>query len=311
MVSRLLSMQVFCAVVEEGAFARAARRMRLSNAAVSRHVSALEDDLETRLLHRTTRRLSMTPEGTIYYERSRAILEEIEGLERELRHEGPDPVGTLRVAAPMTFGLARISPIIGSFCEAFPHVEVELALSDRMVDLVADGVDVAIRVAQSLPESSFVAARLAPFERVLVAAPEYLERRGAPQHPGDLESHACVRFLQLANPDVWVFERDGEEVRVRVSGPLSTNNSLAMVDALVDGIGLALVPAVAVSSHVDAGRLRRCLSAWQPRARSVFAVYPTRRHLNPRVRAFVDFVRSAFAAESAPRRDVLSSSDSS
>jgi DNA-binding transcriptional LysR family regulator len=179
-------------------------------------------------------------------------------------------------------------------------VEVELTLSDCAVDLIGEGGDVAIRVAHALPESSFVATRLAAFERVLVAAPIYLERRGEPQHPRDRETDACVRFLQLSNPDVWMFERDGVEVSVRVPGPLSTGSSLAMVDTLVDGIGIALIPAVAVATQIEAGQLRCCLRDWQPRARSVFAVYPTRRHLDPRVRAFVDFIRSAFASELVP-----------
>ena len=158
-MDRLTSMRVFRAVVDEGAFARAARRLRLSNAAVSKHVAALEDALNTRLLHRTTRSLGLTPEGSAYYARATTLLDEIDALERELREGGETPRGTLRVTAPMSFGLARLAPALPAFLSAHPDVKVDLALTDRFVDVVEEGVDVAIRVARALPDGGRLTLR--------------------------------------------------------------------------------------------------------------------------------------------------------
>lgn len=287
-MSQLDALRSFRAVVEEGAFVRAAERLQLSRAAVSKHVAQLEDHVGTRLLHRTTRTSSLTADGRVYYEHACRMLDELDAVERQLRREDAEPKGTLRVAAPMTYGLARIAPLIGGFCTTFPKLDVQLLLEDRQVDLVREGIDVAIRVTHALPDRAFVARRLAGFRRVLVASPTYLSRAGTPEVPEDLGSHAAIRFLLQRTPDVWVFEKEDERREVRVSGPLSVNSSLAMRNALLEGLGLALIPDIVVEEDLREGRLVVCLPSWSPEPRSVFALYPSRRHLHPGVRAFVD-----------------------
>lgn len=298
-MDRLRSMQVFRAVVDAGAFSAAARRLHLSNAAVSKHVASLEAALGARLLQRTTRRLSLTNAGEVYYQRAIRLLDELEQLEADVREEGQTPRGRLRVAAPMSYGLAVIAEQLPAFMARHPEVEVDLSLTDRMVDLVEEGVDVAIRVAHTLPDSSLVATRLGPFSRVVVGAPAYFETHGAPEHPRDLAVHTCLRYSRLSDPDVWRFAGPEGPVHVTVAGRLRTDNSLAMRAALRAGAGLALIPACAVAEDLASGALRTCLPGWAPEPRSVFALYPTTRQLSPKVRAFVGYLRDALCP--APR----------
>lgn len=294
-MDRLTSMRVFRAVVDEGAFARAARRLRFSNAAVSKHVAALEDALNTRLLHRTTRSLGLTPEGSAYYARATALLDEIDALERELREGGETPRGTLRVTAPMSFGLARLAPALPTFLSAHPDVKVDLALTDRFVDVVEEGVDVAIRVARALPDSSLIARRLADAPRVLVAAPAYLAARGAPRVPSDLSTHACLRYTRLHDAAAWTFTSpDGAQETVRVDGPLDVDSSLALRGALLAGLGLTLTPRFVVADALADGGLVPCLEPWTAEPASVYGVYPARQHLSAKLRAFLDFAAHAF-----------------
>lgn len=289
-------MRVFRAVVEEGAFACAARRLRVSNAAVSKHVAALEDVLATRLLHRTTRSLGLTSAGRAYYNRATRLLDELEELEREMRAEGDEPTGELRVAVPMSLGLARIAPALPKFLAAYPKVRIDLSLTDRNVDVVEEGVDVALRVAGVLPDSTLIGKRLGPMARVVVAAPEYLEANGELKTPADLKGHACIRYTRLSNPSTWTLRGPGGEVSVAVSGNLSVDNSLAMRGALIAAAGIALTPTFVVQDDLRSGRLVRCLKAWEPEPRSVFAVYPAPRHLSPKLRAFLTFAKGEFVS---------------
>lgn len=289
-------MRVFCAVVEEGAFSRAARRLRLSNAAVSTHVARLEADLETRLLHRTTRSLGLTAAGRAYYRRVARLLDELDTLEQQIR-DGDTPAGLLRVAVPMSFGLSNVAPRLPAFLATYPKVEVELMLADRIVDVVAEGVDLALRVGARLPDSSLIATRLCPFPRALVAAPRYLAEAPPLEAPADLRQHSCLRYTGLKNPDQWTLHGpDGVVETVRVEGRLSADNSLALRGALVAGLGIAQVPEPVVADDLASGALVRCLTDWAPEPRSVFALYPSTRHLSPKVRAFVRYFREALAA---------------
>lgn len=290
-------MHVFRTVVDQGAFTRAARRLRLSNAAVSKHVAALEEALGTRLLHRTTRSLSLTSAGTAYYQRATRLLDELDQLERDVRAERDEPSGVLRIAAPMSFGVARLGPALPAFLAANPKVELDLSLTDRFVDVVEEGVDVAIRIAASLPDSSLVATKLGTVQRVLVGSPKYLRARGRPRMPSDLESHACLRYTRSDAPSLWTFRGPDGDVAVRVSGPLSSDNSLAMRASLVAGIGLALTPEFVVEEDVRAKRLVRCLEGWEPEPRTVYAVHPASRHLSAKVRAFVAFAKRTLVDE--------------
>lgn len=294
-MDRLTSMQVFCAVVEEGAFTRAARRMHLSNAVVSKHVAALEEALQTRLLHRTTRRLGLTASGQAYYARAKELVSQVQALERDLLDDHSTPRGLLRVAVPMSLGLAEIAPRLPQLFERYPELQVDLSLTDRMVDVVEEGVDVAIRVRRDLPDSTLIATRLCAFSRVLTAAPAYLAKRGTPAVPSDLAAHACILYGRMPDPALWTFVGPHGEQTVRVQGPLTVDNSFAMQACLVAGVGIALTPAFVVHKDLDAKRLTVCLPGFEPAPRSVFALYPTAKHLSPKVRAFVDFMREALA----------------
>lgn len=290
-MDRLASIRVFRAVVVEGAFAGAARRLGLSTSMVSKHVAALEADLATRLLHRTTRSLGLTPEGRIFFERTSTLLDELDELERELREGGDAPRGLLRITAPMSYGMARVAPVLPAFLEAHPDVRVDLSLTDRVVDVVDEGIDLAIRVVRSLADSTLIATRLAPMPRVLVGAPAYFERRGRPLTPADLEHHACLRYTGLRDPDTWAFAGPDGEVSVHVEGPLTLDNSLALRHAAVAGIGLFLTPLFVVEDLLQDGTLERCLDEWAPEAAAVYGVYPARRHLSPKLRAFLAFAK--------------------
>ncbi|MCB9603710.1 MAG: LysR family transcriptional regulator [Sandaracinus sp.] len=290
-MDRVTSLRVFRAVVEEGAFAGAARRLGLSTSMVSKHVAALESDLATRLLHRTTRSLGLTPEGQVFLARSSAILDELDELERELREGRDTPRGLLRITAPVSYGIARVAPVLPAFLDAHPDVRVDLSLTDRVVDVVDEGVDVAIRVVRSLADSTLIAQRLAPMPRVLVGAPSYFERHGRPQTPAELGQHACLRYTGLRDPDTWTFAGPDGEVSVRVDGRLTLDNSLALRDAAVAGTGLLLTPLFVVDDLLQNGSLASCLDAWVPETAAVYGVYPARRHLSPKLRAFLAFAK--------------------
>lgn len=291
-------MEVFRTVVEEGSFASAARKLRLSPGSVSKHVSALERSLETRLLHRTTRSVGLTTVGQEYYERLSSLLDELGDLEGDVRGDTTTLSGTLRVSVPMSLGVAALAPIVSEFLLRHPDVHLDLSLSDRRVDLVEEGLDLALRVAEGLPDSTLIARRLAPMPRALVAAPAYLARTGTPTHPSDLERHACIRYSRLDGSGTWVFSKGDDVVRVRVRGPLSVDNSLAMVDALRAGLGMAVLPTVTAADALASGALVEVLPAWAPPPRWIYGVYPTRRQLSAKVRLFLNFLAAALGPAS-------------
>ncbi len=290
-------MEAFCTVVEEGTFAGAGRKLARSTSSISKHVAALESALDTRLLQRTTRSVGLTAAGRAYYERVSHLLDEISTLEKGLRGEAETLAGTLRVAAPMSLGLARISTVLPRFLDRHPDIHVEFALSDRRIDIVEEGVDVAIRVAESLPDSTLIATRIGAMPTALVASPAYLARCGEPEHPEDLAGHACIRYSRIRTAEHWRFSSGDEEHAVGVRGPLSVDNSLAMRASLVHGMGLAVLPEFAVEDELRAGTLVRCMVRWSPPQRSVYGVYPTPRHLSAKVRAFLAFMREVWSQQ--------------
>jgi DNA-binding transcriptional LysR family regulator len=301
MSNRITSMTVFRAVAELGGFARAARSLRLSNAAVSKHVAALERELGVRLLHRTTRAVTLTSVGRAYLERGARILDELAALEADVRADRDQPRGTVRVTAPSAWGVVALAPALPRLFRRWPALEVELSLTDRWVDLVEEGYDVALRGAIQLPDSSLVAVPVARYPRVLVAAPSYLRKRGVPRRLADLADHRCLRHASVRDHGGWTMTGpDGEETVV-VRGPLSVDNSLGLRHALLAGAGIALTPMFVVEEDVREGRLRTVLPEWRAEELVLSAVYPASRGLAAGVRAFVDFVRERFGA--APARD--------
>ncbi|MHB1218969.1 MAG: LysR family transcriptional regulator [Alphaproteobacteria bacterium] len=289
----LSGMAVFAKVVEARSFTAAAAELGMSKSAVSKQISRLEDRLGARLLNRTTRRLSLTETGAAFYDRCARVVAEAQEAELAVTNLQSEPRGTLRVNAPMSFGHLHIAPAIPDFLTRYPEVRVDMTMNDRFVDLIDEGFDVAIRIAR-LTDSSLIARRLAPDRRVLCGAPAYFAKRGEPRTPDDLAAHNCLSYAYVSDTDQWQFI-DGEGTRaVSVRGNLRANNGDAIRQALLAGLGVAVLPAFIVGPDVQAGRLREVLSDYLPNRASVYAVYPHSRHLSAKVRVFVDFLADRF-----------------
>lgn len=288
-------MRTFRRVVECGGFAAAARALNLSNAAVSGHVRDLEDALGTALLVRTTRKVSLTEAGRAYFDRCARILDEIDDVERSLGSLQAAPRGLLRVNAPMAMGVTAFAPAIARFGLHHPEVTVDLVLNDRTVDMVEEGFDVSLRVRASLPDSSLIARRLCTMPLVLCGSPDYIARAGEPRTPGDLARHRTLVYTLAAEPGRWTFQKDGR-VMVHVAEPaLSANSSLALRHGVIEGLGLSILPLCYIAADLAAGRVRRLMTDHEIGTATVYAIYPSGRHLSPKVRAFVDFMARSFA----------------
>lgn len=282
-------MRVFVAVADAGSFVAAARGLGLSKAAVSRYVSDLEQRLGVRLMHRTTRRLSLTQEGEVFLARSRDILASIEASEAELSTRSDSAAGLLKVSVPVSFGIQHLAPLWNEFLEAHPRVSLDVQLADRVIDLVDEGFDLALRIAR-LPDSSLVSRKLASTRLVLCASPQYLERRGVPRHPSDLAQHEVVGYSLFATGDQWQFTGPEGVVTTKVKPRMRTNNGDTCVAAALRGAGLVLQPSFLVAGELTAGRFVEVLAQYRPIELGVYAVYPTRRFVLPKVRALIGFL---------------------
>lgn len=290
----LSAMAVFARVVETESFTRAAAELSLSKSAVSKQVSRLEDRLGVRLLNRTTRRLSLTEAGAAFYDGCQKTLAEAEAAEQAVTRLAVEPRGVLRVNAPMTFGVLHVGPALPAFLSACRELTLDLALNDRLVDLVEEGYDVAVRVGV-LAESSLVVRRLAPSRMVVCAARRYLADKGRPATPDDLGRHDCLIYsFRAAGPD-WHFRGPEGLRRVKVSGRLCANNGDVLLTAALNGLGIALLPTFIAGEALRAGQLQRVLPGWRiAEEANVYAVYPTSRNLSPKVRVFIDFLAARF-----------------
>ncbi|MBK1696262.1 LysR family transcriptional regulator [Rhodovibrio salinarum] len=293
----LSAMAVFARVVEEGSFSHAARGLGLSKSAVSKQVGRLEDRLGVRLLNRTTRQLSLTEAGTAFYEHCRQLVADAEAAESAVTHLAAAPRGTLRVNAPMSFGQLHVAPALPEFLAAYPELSVEMQLSDRTVDLIEEGFDLAIRIGQ-LRDSSLIARRLAPLRQVLCAAPSYLAAQGRPEHPHDLKDHECLIYSYLSWGREWRFQGVDGELRVPIRGRLEINNGDALLAAARQGFGIVMLPSFLGADDLKAGRLEPLLQDWcEPAAGGIHAVFPASRNLSPKVRVFVDYLARRFAGQ--------------
>lgn len=301
-MDRIAGMQVFARVAELGSFVRAAEALGLSTTVVSRRVQQLETRLGARLLQRTTRRLSLTEAGREYLSRVQAILAALEAAEALTLDARAQASGTLRVSAPVSFGIRHLAPRLGAFTRAHPGVRPDLALADRVVDLVDEGIDVAIRIGRAL-QPTLVARPLTTTRLIACASPAYLARHGAPQTPADLRGHQVLGYAYAATGDTWHFRDGGRDVQVRTQPVLRSNNGDLLLEAAEQGLGLVLHPGFLVAESLRAGRLRRVLAGFETPALTVHAVYPAREFLPAKTRVFVDFLVEAFAGP-APWHDV-------
>lgn len=286
-------LQVFVRIAETGSVSAAARDLGLSKSAASKKLAALEDRLGARMVNRTTRRLSLTEAGADFLERAQRILAELEEAEQAVGRLTDEPRGTLRVNAPMSFGVLHVAPALADFMTRYPELAVTLDLDDRRISLVEEGYDVAVRIAD-LPDSSLVARRLAPARQAVCASPAYWARHGVPAHPRDLARHNCLIYTYLPAQNDWRFRGPGGPLTVRVAGNLKANNGDVLREAALAGLGVCLAPTFLVGDDVRAGRLVTALDGFAEDSLTIYAVYPHRRHLPAKVRAFVDFLVGRF-----------------
>ncbi|HJV26931.1 MAG TPA: LysR family transcriptional regulator [Aromatoleum sp.] len=287
-MDKLRAMAIFVQIVEAGSLTGAAERLQTSLTSVVRTLAALEQVLSVRLLNRTTRRITLTDEGREYFERCRRLLADVEDAEQALSARQQRPTGRLAITAPVMFGRLHVAPLVTDFLTAYPQVRVELLLLDRAVDMLEEGIDVAIRIG-SLPESSLVAIPLGTTRYVVCASPDYLGRHGSPLHPGDLKDHRCVRFTGVTPGTEWEFSCAGRPERFGISDILATNQVDAALDACTKGLGCGRFLAYQVHDLMAEGRLVRVLQDYEPDARPVNLIYLHSRLLSPRIRAFVDW----------------------
>jgi DNA-binding transcriptional LysR family regulator len=274
-----------------GSLAAAGRELQLSPAAVSKRIARLEERLGTRLLQRTTRRLSLTEDGAGFYERCVRILGDLDEAEAAVSERDLTPRGTLKVTVPLSFGRRHMGVAVAEFLARYPQVRVELELTDSLLDIVEEGYDLAVRLTV-LKDSSLIARRLLPNYRVICASPAYLERHGTPRAPVDLRRHNC---LIHGTEDVWEFEGPEGPLPVKVAGNLITNSGQALKDAVLAGLGLAVKSTWDVGAELEDGRLRAVLTEWPVFSRMAFYIlYPSGKQLSPKVRAFVDFLVERF-----------------
>ncbi|MEM7318888.1 MAG: LysR family transcriptional regulator [Pseudomonadota bacterium] len=289
-MDRMTALNVFRTVVELGSFAAASRRLGLSPAAVSKNVSELEAHLSTRLINRTTRRMSLTEAGLLYFDRVVQILDDLGEADATLRAIQDRPTGLLRVSAPMTVTLLVLSDAIPRFLDRYPDLSLDLRLDDRRVDLIEEGFDLALRGSDRLEGSSLIARQLTTMTHVLCAAPSYFERHGVPVRPEDLRQHNCIQFTLSDHATEWTFRQGTRAIKVPVRGRYKVSSSLAIRDALRAGFGLSLIPRMYVNEDLSAGRLQAALEDWVPDETPLYAVYPSRRYVQSKVRVFIEFL---------------------
>ena len=286
----LTDIAVFVQVVESGSFTAAAERLSLSKSVVSKYLTRLENRLGARLLNRTTRRLSLTEVGQAFYERSRRGLQEIDAAQAEVSRLQAAPRGTLRLNTPMSFGILHIAPALADFLSRYPELSVDMNLDDRQVDVIEEGFDVSVRISE-LPDSSLVARRLGPCRHAVVASPAYLAQQGIPRTPNDLRAHNILTYRYQESALDWHFRSPaGKAVSVTVAGSVRMNNSLALREALLSGLGITRTPTFVAGQAIRQGQLINLLDGYETLQLSIYLVYPQRRYLAPKVRAFVDFM---------------------
>ena len=290
------SMRVFAAVVEADSFAGAAERLDLSRGMATRYVAQLEGHLGVRLLNRTTRTLSLTAAGSEYYQRASQILAMVDEAETSAAQESAVPRGTLRITAATVLGTRHLYRVLADYLQRQSGVNVELATSERTVDLIEEGFDLAVRVSREIAPG-LVARRLAPVRMVACAAPAYLKKRGTPKSPEDLAGHNCLLYSHARYRSEWRFRRRSMQRAVSVTGNLQSNNGDVLINAAIESLGVVYQPTFVTYEALSQKRLVRILPGWEGEEFSMFAVYPSRKFLPPKVRSFVDFLAERFGPE--------------
>ncbi len=310
-MDRFQGINAFAKVVETGSFVRAAERLGVSVSAVSRQVSELEAHLDARLLNRTTRRLSLTESGRVFYERSIQLLADLDEAEQSASAGAVKPRGTLRISCGTTFGARHLAPAIAEFIARFPAMRFDVELSDRATDLVDEGFDAAVRIG-AIGSQNLVGRKVGETRLVCCASPDYLARHGEPKSPEELSAHACLTYEYALLKNVWPFrDQDGRDRSIKVTGPVHANSGRFLAALAVAGVAIVIEPDFVVRPEVQAGRLVPILRRFEVPPGNIYVVYPSRRHLSAKVRAFTDFLSARFSVPDwpleSPRRKLRAS----
>lgn len=290
---RLESDRLFVAVMETGSLAGAARRLGLSSGQASKLLARLEADLGVRLLNRSTRALAPTEVGQAYYDRIRLLLDDLDTLDAEVQDRAANPRGRLRLTAPLTFGTLRLVPALNDFARAYPEIDLDVSFTDRMVSLVDEGFDAAIRAGR-VADTSLIARKLCDMQTILVASPAYLDAHGTPAQPGDLAAHQAIIDTNFRDPLIWRFRDADRPVSIPLTARLRYSNAEACLQAAEAGLGIAHVPDFVAGPSLAAGRTRALLTDFAEAPGGIYALYPPGRHLAAKLRALVDFLAACF-----------------
>lgn len=287
----LSGMVIFVEVVNCGSFTLAAQSSGHSTSYISKEINKLESRLGVRLMHRTTRSLSLTPEGELYYQQCQQIISDAEQAENTLSGRQQEPKGTLRISCPTSFGLSQMQSILARFMTLYPLVDLELDLSDRKVDMIAEGFDVLIRASHQLDDSSLISRRILRSHGVVIAAPSYLAVHGIPETPADLAQHKIINYSYLKQPNQWsIRDQAGELHQVQLQSRVLTNSPEMELSLCLAGHGITRMPRFNLSDEIETGKLVELFSDFQRQSIDIFLVYPSRKHVSSKVRCFIDFV---------------------
>jgi DNA-binding transcriptional LysR family regulator len=295
-MDKLTSLRAFVKVVESGSFAEAGRQLRLSRSAISKYIGELEQSLGVQLIVRTTRHASPTETGQRYFERAVAILGDLDAADQAVSQSQAAPRGLLRVNAPMSFGTMRLGPVVADFMAGYPELQLQIVLSDDLLDPVQDGFDVTLRIAE-LESSSLVARRIMPVERVICAAPAYLAQHGTPESPEDLRRHTSLTYGFLLTGNQWKLTGADGDHWIQPAWTLCVNNAEVLRDVAIKGQGIALIPRFIAAQALASGELTAILSDYSAPPLALYAIYPPTRHLSVKVRLFIDFLVERFGRE--------------
>ena len=301
-MDRLKELELLVQVAETGSMGRAAQALGLSNPAASRHLAALETRLNARLVERNTRRLYLTSEGRDFYERARSILAELQEAESAVNTSTFNPTGVLRVSASLSFAMQQIAPHLCKYRQLYPNVRIHIETANRYLDMIDNGIDVAIRTREYEPDSNITIRRLAATRRLLAASPGYLAARGMPKEPGDLAAHDFLIYVHANNPNELRLSRGNETQVVMAQGLLESNDGQVLRAAALDGLGILVQPSYIVYEDIVAGRLVPLLNDWDLPRLQISIAYPSRKHLSTKVRSFIDFMVDEFARNEYERK---------
>ena len=288
-MSQLNALAIFVEVVESQGFAPAARKLKVSTSAVSKRISQLEEYLGAKLLHRTTRKISLTEAGERYFSVAVEALTAAQAAEDAVYELQREPKGTLKIATSTSFGRLHVAPLMSEFMRLYPGITVQMMMEGRVIDLIAEGYDLAIR-GGNLPDSSLVGRRLAPIHNVLTASPDYLEKHGTPRTPDELYDHDCLHYMYYSRGIEWVLEREGNTACIQPAGRLLVNNSEALVETMLRDSGVGRLPTFVASRYLKSGELVRVLPEYRMPEQVMYAVYPERQYLPAKVRVFIEFL---------------------